>query len=643
MGSSTESEKGICQQVCFNFIIPMFSLNDWQDLDSLPPSALASMLTPLAVQRDKEAVIRIFERLNNEQKIQEIMKVYEADRRHSYLESHARKRQFTNMLEMLSGQEGRPPPAPPLKVKLSDRLEQLSKPKEDLSFNSIRSHTQRSDFRGLYFPDHPAALDTLLTATKDKMLLRTCPRSLVREFADPLFREHRWRIDKPEPPPTLTGIPGLKHREETWVATMIDTIPPAKPTAAYHVHASDIAKPSAYLSTANKVSELASADVVALPDHLLDEEIQKTVNSHTAAALNARSSSFTQLSSPMERSIRGASPLPLQISLTSPKNFSERATSHVINDPHPPGNVILDLRHQSEIAAESNANDRARLAGNINVSVLSSSPKTKRNTKARRNGSMEGNTSEKNREKNYSKDSSDEEILDANGNLYSGIDISDKGLMQTAAAARLGAQARMREKASELQNDLQKSSFIKSSGHPSTSNKGHRARRGLMLESVLADIESFEKNLMSSIVDSRFGNDHLAPPRRKTGGVPLEGGYAAGVGKLLKQKSAESAARRGVRDLSTGIIDSISNAGAGNMNTSTLSSNQVSRRPSLNGGAAIHERSSTVANFGISNRHQLEMSKIKDRPDKHDLLATLNVDPDEVLHEFANKHDDTVM
>eukprot|EP00388_Colpodella_angusta_P007951 GDKJ01022057.1.p1 GENE.GDKJ01022057.1~~GDKJ01022057.1.p1 ORF type:complete len:668 (-),score=117.20 GDKJ01022057.1:84-2087(-) len=584
------------------------NLNDWDDLDTMPATALAGMLTPLVIQRDKEAVIRIFERLNNEEKVKLMMKQYESDRRQALLNSYSKRKQFTNMLEMLSGQEGRPPPAPPITPNVSKRLEELAKPKEDFAFGSLRAHAQRSDFRGLFLPDHPAAVDTLLQATNDKMLLRTCPRTLVQQFADPLFKEHRWRIDHPSPAPPYDGVPGLKHREETWTATVLDAVPPAKTANSYQVHASDVAKPSVYLTSACKAAEHADPAVVALPEHLIEKGILNTIESSRTkdpfAVFDTLISKSPSQITPMDRSVRGQKVLPMQSSLVPAKAKGSRATSHRINDPHPPGNVILSQKKKADTQAEKNALKRAMEAGNLNK-----------------------NTEDSHSQENYKhhEDSDDEADHDEKfKNGTSSCDISDKGLKLTAVEAHSRAKARMSEREQEKRILNEASSGVSLLTSQSNSNSGKK--RGLMLESVLADIHAFEKNLLSAVVDSRFGNDFASPPNRKTIAAPTDGGYAQGVGKVLKQKSAESAVRRGVRDVSASILHHSNPTGNNN--------NETENSPS---GAVTHchsRKQSEGISFGVA-RQELEMSKLKDRPDTHDLISAFNVNPAEILAQVS--------
>jgi hypothetical protein len=140
------------------------------DLDSKPEKQLKKVLTPMVLQRDRDAVRAITSRIQNEETWKLAWKHMEQERRLDIRHDFRQRQSYNDLLMHLSGQPVRQrDPADSQEPRFnscSQRTEALCMSRETPEIQDVTSQT---DFRGLFHADNEHALEALFPGSGHEM------------------------------------------------------------------------------------------------------------------------------------------------------------------------------------------------------------------------------------------------------------------------------------------------------------------------------------------------------------------------------------------------------------------------------------------------------------------------------------------
>lgn len=392
-------------------------LNTWGDLDNLPPQALDKIITPYILKKDKEAVVQILTKIENEDRMQAASANYLASRRVSLIEARNKRRAYNDMIEQLAGQPGRvnSPPTEPRKFATTTRIDEMSKPRSGSVVTGKSIHDRRTkaaltgDFKGLILADHESAVTKLVTRTapERRRFYQNDPNvrgmEIIDGFAAPLFKDKRWVTEKPDPP-------------------VFEAANTFKPNVVFAADFKDTAIPSSFIKHAQKcvdealyplevkgaglqeildrIKSTSTPDTEAFPLHsnmfptsqsvltvFAEEEEERRKKAMSDFTMNpeermknAQNECKTQQlrdTSPVGKTSRGKSynlPYACDTALVIEKGASSihtkpsiaehlRSSSHIINENHPPLSVLKSQILQADTRVRTDARRKEKLMG----------------------------------------------------------------------------------------------------------------------------------------------------------------------------------------------------------------------------------------------------------------------------------------
>jgi len=194
-------------------------VNDWTDLNSMPPRALQKIITPMMLHKDREAIEVILDRLQDERDREDLLHQWRNARREEIRTDLAKRKAFNDLLEELSGQYGRMLNGHGKVPRLSTRLKLLAQPKEANPLADIQAIGCMRDFKDLLYADYKSAVDVL--QRRSPPALRAQMGEISPNVAT-IFKK-RWQKSTtglPPPPagprPQATLKPATGVAQEAW-------------------------------------------------------------------------------------------------------------------------------------------------------------------------------------------------------------------------------------------------------------------------------------------------------------------------------------------------------------------------------------------------------------------------------------------